>query len=185
MLPLHVRHLGYHIEGVALTLYVLSASLFHLLCARAYPDFYYCKAQGLLSVFSKHVRKTVCARLARLQTSLKEKLIMSASQRRYVAGIRSEVERTERALQLTGAVLEQWAAAQRDWLWLDCIFAAPDIQRQLPHEAKAFANADRALRDAARRAAERPNALQAATAPGEPAVKRQGSLWCRTRVLYF
>ena len=111
---------------------------------------------------------------------IKEKITTSASLRRYVAGIRSEVERTERALHLTGAVLEQWSAAQRDWLWLDCIFAAPDIQRQLPHEAKAFANADRALRDAARRAAERPNALQAATAPGEPAVKRQGTLWCRT-----
>jgi dynein heavy chain, axonemal len=45
-------------------------------------------------------------------------------------------------------------------------YSAPDIQRQLPVEAKAFAGTDKQLRDAARRTKDRPNALAAGTQPG-------------------
>ncbi|KAJ9531588.1 hypothetical protein QJQ45_014947, partial [Haematococcus lacustris] len=43
---------------------------------------------------------------------------------------------------------------------------APDIQRQLPVEAKAFASTDKQLREIMRRTKDRPNALLAGTAPG-------------------
>eukprot|EP00884_Botryococcus_braunii_P021123 jgi/Botrbrau1/7695/Bobra.0159s0133.1 len=85
---------------------------------------------------------------------------------RYVTGIRAEVERVERQLQNLSVTLEEWMACQRSWMWLESIFGAPDIQRQLPHEAKSFANVDRHFRELMKRANDRPNAIQAASSPG-------------------
>lgn len=55
-------------------------------------------------------------------------------------------------------------------MYLKTIFTAPDIQRQLPHEAKAFTAVDKQFKDAMRRTKERTNAMQAATTPGTAAL---------------
>lgn len=81
-------------------------------------------------------------------------------------GIRTEVDKVDRQLRLFGDTLDEWLACQKSWMYLECIFGAPDIQRQLPHEAKAFAAVDRQFKETMRRARDRPNALLAATAPG-------------------
>lgn len=52
------------------------------------------------------------------------------------------------------------------WLALEPILTAADIQRQLPSEARAFAAVDRQLKEVNRKAKDRPNALQAGTQPG-------------------
>eukprot|EP00976_Prorocentrum_cordatum_P078346 1183069-Prorocentrum_minimum.AAC.6 len=65
---------------------------------------------------------------------------------RFVAGIRSEVEKLEGQLRLFGEVLDQWLECQKNWMYLESIFSAPDIQRQLPHESKAFYTVDKAFR---------------------------------------
>ncbi|PNH01405.1 Dynein heavy chain 6, axonemal, partial [Tetrabaena socialis] len=83
---------------------------------------------------------------------------------RYVAGIRAEVERLERQLRLFGDTLDEWLDCQRQWLALEPILTAADIQRQLPAEARAFAAVDRQLKDINRKpppAKDRPTALQA------------------------
>jgi dynein heavy chain len=49
-------------------------------------------------------------------------------------------------LQLCGSVLEAWMSLQRGWLYLEPIFAAPDLLRHLPVEAKRFATVDRIWR---------------------------------------
>lgn len=90
-----------------------------------------------------------------------------------MVGIRNEVERIDKQLHLFSDTLEEWLACQKDWMYLKTIFTAPDIQRQLPHEAKAFAAMDKQFKEVMRKTKERPNAMQAATAPGEP----RGS-WC-------
>jgi dynein heavy chain, axonemal len=51
-------------------------------------------------------------------------------------------------------------------MYLEPVFSAPDIQKQLPAEAKAFDQVHRQLRDVMRRTRDRPNALQAAANPG-------------------
>ena len=44
--------------------------------------------------------------------------------------------------------------------WPGLVCSAPDIQRQLPVEAKAFFQVDKQLRDIMRKTKDRPNALQ-------------------------
>jgi hypothetical protein len=53
-------------------------------------------------------------------------------------------------------------------MYLEPIFSAPDIQKQLPAESKAFDLVHRQLKDVMRRTKDRPNALQTAGNPSEP-----------------
>ncbi|KAK9823491.1 hypothetical protein WJX72_003121 [[Myrmecia] bisecta] len=85
---------------------------------------------------------------------------------KYVGGVREAVEKVDSQLHLFAQTLDEWLACQKSWMYLECIFTAPDIQRQLPHEAKAFAQVDRQFRDTMRRTSDRANALQAGTASG-------------------
>lgn len=55
---------------------------------------------------------------------------------------------------------------QRNWLYLESIFSAPDIQRQLPAEAKMFMTVDKSWKEIMRKVARLPNAMRAATQPG-------------------
>lgn len=75
--------------------------------------------------------------------------------------MRADAARLAHQLRALEAALAAWLDVQRAWLRLEPVFAAPDIQRQLPAEARAFAHVDRAFRDAARRAREHPDALAA------------------------
>ena len=55
---------------------------------------------------------------------------------------------------------------QRNWLYLESIFSAPDIARQLPDEAKMFMQVDKSWKDIMRNVNKLPNALRAATKAG-------------------
>jgi len=48
----------------------------------------------------------------------------------------------ESALKSTQNVLDEWLLVQKNWMYLEPIFSAPDIQRQLPTEAKMFLDVD-------------------------------------------
>lgn len=64
-------------------------------------------------------------------------------------------------------VQDEWVTCQRNWLYLESIFNAPDIQRQLPAEAKMFLQVDKSWKDIMRKVNTFPNALRAATQPGQ------------------
>ncbi|XP_038073413.1 dynein heavy chain 6, axonemal-like isoform X3 [Patiria miniata] len=85
---------------------------------------------------------------------------------RFVAPIKALVEEWDRKLNVFSRTLDEWMNCQRNWLYLEQIFLAPDIQRQLPSEAKLFAAVDKSWKDIMRRTEDRPNALRAAVAPG-------------------
>ncbi len=74
---------------------------------------------------------------------------------RYVAGIRNEVEKLEGMLKHFGKVLDQWCECQKQWMYLESIFSAPDIQRQLPNESKAFFAVDKQFKDIMKRTHDR------------------------------
>lgn len=64
---------------------------------------------------------------------------------------------------------------QRNWLYLESIFSAPDIQRQLPAEAKMFLTVDKSWKEVMRKVHRLPNALRAATQPGESCAETRNS----------
>ena len=61
---------------------------------------------------------------------------------------------------------DEWMTCQRNWLYLESIFSAPDIQRQLPAEAKMFMTVDKSWKEIMRKVGRLPNAMRAATQPG-------------------
>ncbi|XP_064233926.1 dynein axonemal heavy chain 6 isoform X3 [Aotus nancymaae] len=66
----------------------------------------------------------------------------------------------------TDDIQEEWLTCQRKWLYLESIFNAPGIQRQLPAEAKMFLQVDKSWKEIMRKVNRLPNALRAATQPG-------------------
>ncbi|KAI8909816.1 dynein heavy chain and region D6 of dynein motor-domain-containing protein [Gorgonomyces haynaldii] len=103
-----------------------------------------------------------------IQTLLEDSQVTIATIRssRFIGPIKSEVERWEKMLNLFSETLEQWMNCQRNWLYLESIFSAPDIQRQLPEEARMFSQVDRSWKDVMRKVSRNPNAIKAGTTPG-------------------
>jgi hypothetical protein len=66
-------------------------------------------------------------------------------------GARRQVEKLEKSLNVFSDTLDEWMAVQKGWMYLESIFSAPDIQRQLPKEAKAFFMVDKQLKDIMRK----------------------------------
>jgi dynein heavy chain len=85
---------------------------------------------------------------------------------RFVLGIRDKVEAWDRKLALLSETLDEWLAVQRAWMYLESIFGAPDIQKQLPQETVQFLRVDQNWKDMMRKTKKRPNVVEAACAPG-------------------
>ena len=61
---------------------------------------------------------------------------------------------------------DKWLACQKSWLYLESIFNASDIQRQLPSEDRMFRQVDKSYKDIMRKVQKVPLAMRAATQPG-------------------
>jgi dynein heavy chain len=56
----------------------------------------------------------------------------------FVGFIREEVETWQKNLLLFQETLDEWLMAQRNWMYLESIFGAGDIKKQLPTESAKF-----------------------------------------------
>ncbi|KAM5227834.1 dynein axonemal heavy chain 6 [Ctenodactylus gundi] len=92
--------------------------------------------------------------------------IATIASSRYVGPLKPRVDEWQKHLALFNQTLEEWLTCQRSWLYLESIFNAPDIQRQLPAEAKMFLQVDKSWKEIMRKVNRLPNALRAATQPG-------------------
>jgi dynein heavy chain len=103
-----------------------------------------------------------------IQTLLEDSQVTIATIKssRFIGPIKGEVERWDKMLSLFAETLDAWLVCQRSWLYLESIFAAPDIQRQLPNEAKMFSQVDRSWKELMRKVAKNPNPLKSGTVPG-------------------
>lgn len=116
-----------------------------------------------LSVIAHRESKDVfiLAGLDELQLLLDESYInintLAAS--RHVKPIKTRVEEWQRMLDLFTSTLEEWTTCQTSWMYLEAIFSAPDIQRQLPTEARMFMAVDKTWKDIMRKAYKQPLAL--------------------------
>ncbi|XP_064233934.1 dynein axonemal heavy chain 6 isoform X11 [Aotus nancymaae] len=84
----------------------------------------------------------------------------------YIGPQKTRVDEWQKQLALFNQTLEEWLTCQRKWLYLESIFNAPGIQRQLPAEAKMFLQVDKSWKEIMRKVNRLPNALRAATQPG-------------------
>ena len=87
-------------------------------------------------------------------------MIPTAQENCLLAGVRGDVDKVSQSLRLFSDTLEEWLECQKKWLYLENIFVAPDIQRQLPNETKMFATVDRQFKSILRITRDRPAALQ-------------------------
>jgi dynein heavy chain len=103
-----------------------------------------------------------------LQTMLEETLVTMTTIRNspYVSPIKHAVEDWNQRLTLFAHVLEQWLTCQRKWIYLESIFTASDIRKQLSNEYQLFVQVDRSWKEIMRMTSVRPNAVRAACVPG-------------------
>uniref|UniRef100_A0A667W9Y7 Dynein axonemal heavy chain 6 n=1 Tax=Myripristis murdjan TaxID=586833 RepID=A0A667W9Y7_9TELE len=92
--------------------------------------------------------------------------VATVASSRYVGPIKPRVQKLQKQLSLFNQTLEEWLTCQRNWLYLESIFVAPDIKRQLPTEANMFLKVDKSWKENMRKVNREPSALRAATQPG-------------------
>lgn len=85
---------------------------------------------------------------------------------RHVGPIKPRVDEWQKNLELFTKTLDAWLVCQRGWLYLESIFSAPDIVKQLPAEAKMFSNVDKSWKDIMRKLNKVPLAIRAGIQPG-------------------
>ena len=56
-------------------------------------------------------------------------------------------------------MLDEWLTCQRSWMYLENIFSADDIQKQLPAEAQRFMKINKFFMDRMRKCSENPNVI--------------------------
>ncbi|XP_011495537.1 PREDICTED: dynein heavy chain 6, axonemal [Ceratosolen solmsi marchali] len=91
--------------------------------------------------------------------------IQTIASSRHVGFIQSKVDDWLRRLDLFAKTLEAWQYCQQQWVYLEAIFSAPDIQRQLPIESKLFNIVDKSWKDIMRKTEKMPLALENCTQP--------------------
>lgn len=84
---------------------------------------------------------------------------------RFIMKLQTEVEEWDKRLAFLSEVLDEWLTCQRNWMYLEPIFSAPDIQRQLPVEAKMFQDVDRFYRDLMKKVHNNPKVMFAINVP--------------------
>ena len=85
---------------------------------------------------------------------------------RYCAPIRGEVETYQKKLLMVSETLDEWLNCQKAWMYLESIFSADDIKRQLPEESKKFTNVDRSWRTIMKRTYGNPNVIVSGAVKG-------------------
>ena len=85
---------------------------------------------------------------------------------RFVGGIREKVEQYEKGLNVFSETLDEALGVQKAWMYLESIFCAQDIQRQLPEESKMFFDVDKTWRSILKTAKDLGNAFKSFTAKG-------------------
>jgi dynein heavy chain len=85
---------------------------------------------------------------------------------RFVGPIREEVEGWQKDLLLFQETLDEWLNVQRNWMYLESIFGAGDIKKQLPTESAKFMEIDAKWRAVMKETHEYAVALKACCRPG-------------------
>jgi dynein heavy chain len=94
---------------------------------------------------------------------------------RFVGPIRNEVEEWQKNLLLFQETLDEWLMVQKNWMYLESIFGAGDIKKQLPTESARFQDVDSQFRTIMKETFDFAVALRACTKPGRLEVFQQAN----------
>lgn len=110
----------------------------------------------------------IITRVDEILSILDESIVILANIRasRFSSPMLVTVDDFDQKLHLFSLTFKEWIIVQRNWLYLERVFSASDIQRQLPSEAKLFNIVDKSWKDIMRRTVDRPNAMAACTTAG-------------------
>lgn len=82
--------------------------------------------------------------------------ISTVAASRFVGPIKPRVDNWVYLLDHFAETFDEWITCQMSWVYLEAIFSAPDIQRQLPKEAKMFMVVDKNWKEIMRKVAKVP-----------------------------
>ncbi len=80
---------------------------------------------------------------------------------RFIFYMKERIETWSKKLSLLSETLDEWIQCQKKWMYLETIFAADDIKKQLPSEASKFAKVDKFFRSTMRRTYKNPICIEA------------------------
>jgi dynein heavy chain len=79
---------------------------------------------------------------------------------RYVKPLREEAEIWKKNLLTLNNIVDEWVNCQKQWIYLENIFAAPDIKRQLPQESQKFEQVDKFFKNLMNKTTKHSNCLR-------------------------
>lgn len=97
-----------------------------------------------------------------IYASLEESLVSMTAilSSKYLSPIKDIALTWQKRLSIFQETLDAWIECQRKWMHLESIFAAPDIQKQLPNEGMLFVGVNHFWKDLMRRARDQKNCLK-------------------------
>lgn len=99
--------------------------------------------------------------IAKLEDSL---MIMSSlASNRFNGPFKKDIMLWLKKLSDTSEILERWLQVQALWMYLEAVFVGGDISRQLPQEAKRFANIDKSWVKVMYKTRDNPNVIDVCT----------------------
>lgn len=87
-------------------------------------------------------------------------LVQSALNSIYVNDIRDRVQKWDDDLNLIGRVIEEWLMVQRQWIYLENIFSAEDIKKQIPDAYTNFSKVNKGFIDLMQKTFDKPNVFE-------------------------
>lgn len=90
--------------------------------------------------FEEKVDAYILKDLEEIYTALDESLalINAVLGSRYVKRLRTEAEKWKKDINILMEMVDQWIMCQKNWMYLENIYKAPDIKKAMPDETKRF-----------------------------------------------